>query len=100
MAYSLSVSTAAENDLLEAYLWYEQQQLGLGSKFLEQVEKSYYSLLLNPEAFEIRYKKRVGAIPVRKFPYLVFYVLEDQHVKIISVFNTNRSTKILKKRIN
>jgi hypothetical protein len=39
MTYSISISEAAENDISEAYLWYEDQKENLGSIFEVQFQR-------------------------------------------------------------
>ena len=37
MSYKLSIEPAAEDDILEAFYWYEERLEGLGSRYLEEV---------------------------------------------------------------
>lgn len=99
MPYNFNVSTEAENDMFEAYIWYEQQRAGLGEEFLESLDKAYESIIENPATYQIRYKKKVRAFLVDRFPYLILYILEKKDINVISVFNTSRDPKIWKKRI-
>jgi toxin ParE1/3/4 len=98
MPYSYNLSLEAEDDILEAYVWYEQQKSGLGEEFLDGLEKARYSVLQNPATYRIRYKKKVRAFLVDRFPYLILYVLQKNDVNVISVFNTSRHPKVWKKR--
>lgn len=100
MPYKYNLSQEAEDDMLEAYVWYEQQRSGLGEDFLESLDKARQAILQNPATYSIRYKKKVRAFLVDRFPYLILYVLEKKDVNIISLFNTSRDPKTWKKRIN
>ncbi len=99
MPYNYNLSQEAEDDMLEAYVWYEQQKSGLGEEFLESLDKARQAILHNPETYRIRYKKKVRAFLVDRFPYLILYVLEKKDANVISVFNTSRDPKTWKKRI-
>jgi toxin ParE1/3/4 len=99
MPYSYNLSQEAEDDMLEAYLWYEQQKLGLGDAFLESLDRAQHAILQNPSTYRTRYKKKVRAFLVDQFPYLILYVLDKEDVNVISVFNTSRDPQIWKKRI-
>lgn len=44
MPYKYNLSQEAEDDMLEAYLWYEQQKTGLGEEFLESLDKAHQSI--------------------------------------------------------
>lgn len=98
MPYSYNLSQEAEDDMLEAYDWYEKQRSGLGEEFLESLGKARQSILQNPSTYRIRYKKKVRAFLVDRFPYLILYVVQDNDVNVISVFNTSRDPKVWKKR--
>jgi len=98
MRYSYNLSQEAEDDMLEAYIWYEQQRSGLGEEFLESLDQARQSILQNPATYPVRYKKKVRAFLVDRFPYLIVYVLQKNDVNVISVFNTSRDPKVWKKR--
>lgn len=98
MPYKYNLSKEAEDDLFEAYVWYEQQKAGLGEEFLEILEKANQSIVQNPLAYRIRYKKKLRAFVLDRFPYLVLYVVEKEDINVLSVFNTSRDPKIWKKR--
>jgi plasmid stabilization system protein ParE len=98
MPYNYNLSQEAEADMLEAYVWYEEQKAGLGEEFLESLEKARRAILQNPETYRIRYRKKVRAFLVDRFPYLILYVLENNDVNVLSVFNTSRNPKAWKKR--
>lgn len=99
MRYRYNLSREAEDDVLEAYLWYEQQKPGLGEELLESLDKAHNSILQSPLTYPIRYKKKVRAYLVERFPYLVLYVVEKHNVNVISIFNTSRDPSIWKERI-
>lgn len=71
MPNSYNLSKEAEDDLLEAYVWYEQRRAGLGEELLESLDKARQAIIQNPEIYRIRYKKRVRAFVVDGFPYLI-----------------------------
>ncbi|MBX2916949.1 MAG: type II toxin-antitoxin system RelE/ParE family toxin [Cyclobacteriaceae bacterium] len=92
------LSREAEDDLLDAYDWYEQQRVGLGEEFLESMESARETILKNPETYRIRYKKRIRAFLVNRFPYLILYILENETVNVVAIFHTSRNPRILIKR--
>jgi toxin ParE1/3/4 len=51
MDYKIRISTEAENDIKEAFLWYEYNQAGLGDDFIRNIEESFKSISKNPSAF-------------------------------------------------
>lgn len=99
MPFSYNVSKEAEDDLLEAYVWYEQQRTGLGEEFLESTDKARHAIILHPQAYSVRHKKKVRSFIVDRFPFLILYVLEKKEVNVVAVFNTSRDLQTWKKRI-
>ena len=98
MPYKYNLSQEAEHDMFEAYVWYEEQRAGLGEEFLESLDKARQSIIQNPATYLTRYKKKVKAYLIDRFPYLILYVLKKKDINVISVFNTNQDPKIWKKR--
>jgi len=41
MKYNVLLQPGAENDIEEAYIWYERQQLGLGDELLDELLEYY-----------------------------------------------------------
>jgi hypothetical protein len=61
MPYSYNLSKEAEDDMLEAYVWYEQQRAGLGEEFLESLDNAHQSIIKNPKTYRVRFKDKVGS---------------------------------------
>ena len=83
MPYNYNLSQEAEDDILEAYVWYEEQRVGLGEEFLDALDKARQTLLLNPTTYRARYKKKVRGYLVDRFPYLILYVLEKKATEVL-----------------
>lgn len=98
MPFNYKLSGEAEDDILEAYTWYEQQKSGLGEEFLESLDQARQSILVNPATYRIRYKKNVRAFLTDRFPYLILFILEENDVNVIAVFHMSRDPKVWKKR--
>jgi hypothetical protein len=64
MPYNFQVSREAEDDIFEAYFWYESQSTGLGEKFLAFFEISLESIIKQPALYRIHHKS-LRACPVR-----------------------------------
>ncbi|WP_213521434.1 hypothetical protein [Nonlabens sp.] len=58
--------------------------------FDKEIEVAYTALELNP-FFKVRYKN-VRGLPLKKFPFIIFYTLDEVNkiVEIRSVFNTHQ----------
>ena len=97
MNYNLIVRPEAEAEIKEAFVWYEQQVIGLGSQFLLVVDAAINSIQQNPLQYPIIYKDIRRAL-TRRFPYQVFFVINDKKIVIIAVFHGMRNPVIWKNR--
>ena len=91
MNSALIVRAEAETDLLQAAQWYEVRSDGLGTAFLQEVDRLLESIGRNPRQFKIRYKKhklRWGLL--NRFPYKVVYLLQEDTVHVIAVTHAAR----------
>lgn len=79
-------------ELANAYIWYEEQQEGLGERFVAKIQQRLNQIIDNPEKYKIVYKN-YREITIEKFPYQIVYVIEKlkRQILIIAVFHTKRS---------
>ncbi len=71
MAAGLVIAPEAEQDINEAYGWYEPRRIGLGEEFLTWVDACIQAICRTPEMHaRIHENYRRGL--VRRFPYAVF----------------------------
>ena len=96
MVYKIEIRPFAALEIIEAFDWYETQQVGLGLKFLAEIELFYSTLLVNPYVYSY-YEKPVRQGLLKKFPYQVVYEIFDEKIIIYAVFMTKQNPS--KKRI-
>jgi len=89
MTYDLTVHALAMSDLAEAQDWYERQQPGLGDELMAEVSEAFARLETSPEAFPIYYRG-LRRLLMRRFPYKVFYRVEQAQVIVFRVLHTSR----------
>ena len=89
MAYDLVLETAALNDIQKAIDYYDDQQIGLGQKFEESLNRHFISLRKTP-FYQVRYDD-VHCLPVKKYPYMVHFTINnrDKIVTVRAVFHTS-----------
>jgi plasmid stabilization system protein ParE len=80
---------AAEIELYDAALYYESQQHGLGSAFLQAIETAMDEIRENPMASP-RVQGVVRSKRVRRFPYSVMYSAENGDLRILAIANHKR----------
>lgn len=89
MAAELIVAPEAEQDLDEAYAWYEDRRTGLGEEFLTCVDACIQGIRRVPEMHAQVFASYRRAL-VRRFPYAVFYEYSAGTVTVYCVFHTSR----------
>jgi hypothetical protein len=50
VSYRLQVRQVAEADVAEAAQWYDQRQIGLGEKFVREVDQAIARVVENPRS--------------------------------------------------
>ena len=100
MSYIVQILSEAEHDIDEAFIWYELNQIGLGNKFFETVDKSVHLIAERPFICAEIYKGLRRFI-IKKFPYGIYYkvTLENNVIQIVGVIHFRRGPKVLGKRI-
>jgi plasmid stabilization system protein ParE len=79
----------AEADLRKAWSWYESQRAGLGDEFLLEIHSSIRQLETNPERRPFYYRNFRRLI-TRRFPYKLFYRIENNRVIIFRILHAKR----------
>jgi toxin ParE1/3/4 len=85
----LFVRDAARTDLEEAVSWYEERRPGLGSEFIAAVRYTLEAVESNPEQYPIAVDD-IRKAPLRRFPYVVYYVALESDVSVIAVMHSRR----------
>jgi toxin ParE1/3/4 len=76
MRYSVILSEAADQQIDEQIVWYEEQQAGLGARFYRAVIEHLLLLETLPYA-QVRYDT-VRCIPIKGFPYMFHFGINEQ----------------------
>ena len=86
---NLCYTERAKEDIELAFQWYERQRRGLGFEFLDCIEISLNSVLRYPEMYEKCHSNYRRCI-IRRFPFSVFYTVEEEGIVIHSVFDNRQ----------
>lgn len=84
------VRPEAEAEVQQAFDWYEEQSEGLGLEFLRAIEACLSGITRNPFAYTVVKVPDVRRAIVRRFPYALFYLVDEDAIVIIAVFNVKR----------
>jgi hypothetical protein len=79
----------AADELHEAATWYEKKQAGLGSRLLEEVNRTFIVIASRPAAFP--HLRDIGVdLNIRRslmvyFPYAVIFVELEHEIRILAL---------------
>ena len=97
MSYPIGVRGLAERDLEEAEDWYNRQRPGLGAEFREFVSDLFERLSETPKLYP-RVNGEVRRAVLRRFPYLVYFVIDDSKVVVLACLDSRRDPRIHRER--
>ena len=98
MKVKLVFAPEFEQDIDEAYAWYEDQRRGLGEEFLGCVDACIQGIVRTPELHTKVHQNYRRAL-VRRFPFVVFYEFRSDTVTVYSVFHSSRDPDKWRKRL-
>ena len=97
MTLRVVLRPAAEDEVRDAYDWYEQRRAGLGGEFLACVEEALHRIARMSEA-PAPVHRDVRRVLLRRFPHAVFYVIESDAIVVLAVFHGRRDAAQWQKR--
>jgi len=80
---------AAQADLRRAARFYEEESTGLGVDFLAEVGHAFTYLEENPN-LGAPLRRGARKLLVRRFPYLIIYRSEAEHVLVLAIGHQRR----------
>lgn len=87
----------AREEMVFSAEWYEDQQSGVGDKFLDEVEAKLGKISQKPESYSKVYKDvRKASL---KFPFSIFYIIKTPVIFILAVWHKKRHPDGWKDRI-
>ena len=98
MGFNLIIKPIVFFDLQDAIDWYERESLGLGKRFLSKVEVAKNQIINNPYHYSI-FHQDVRRILIEKFPYKIYYIINDTTVIIIGISHGKRSKAFVHRRL-
>ena len=98
MEYELIIRPEAKADLLDTFQWYQDQASGLGHDFKTCVDEVISKIHRNPQIYRKVFLDIRRAV-IRRFPFGVFYTIEDQKIIVIGILHARRDPQSWKKRI-
>ena len=92
MKLPLFIRQEAQDDMVEARDWYQNQRNGLDEQFLQAVDEVMDRIRETPEIYAPGYKsiRRAG---VYRFPYIPYYRYINNEIHVIAVQHGSRNPR-------
>ena len=100
MSYKIKLLPIAYKDLQQAKRWYNKKRKNLGEEFKRAVITEIDYIKDHPEHFQRKHKELRQSL-VTRFPYAIFYLIEESNKQIIifGVLHASRNPEIASNRI-
>ncbi len=92
IVYSAVFHSGTVKDYNEAYCLYEEQQAGLGEKFLIAINDKVKKILANPEIFSVKSRTGYHEALVEHYPYSIVYRI-DKKQKVVFIISIHHQKK-------
>jgi toxin ParE2 len=89
---------AAQQELDEAFVYYESQVPGLGSEFIEEFEKAAQRIEQFPEAWH-PFSSHTRRCQLNRFPYGIIYHFDETGVVILAIAHLHRKPNYWRERL-
>jgi plasmid stabilization system protein ParE len=87
----------AKNDLYEGAIFYESQSYRLGDYFLDSIVSDIESLYIYAGIHSAVFE--YYALRAKRFPYTIYYKIEDKAIKVYAVLDDRMEPKKTEKRL-
>ena len=85
------VSAAAQLELRAAADWYSAQEAGLGEELVAEVDRALEALVEGAHRAPLWFPGRpYQKILVHRFPHVVFFTHDDEHVHVLAIAHRRR----------
>ena len=93
----IEILDEAAADLIEGFHFYEGQEAGLGSYFLDSLFSDIDSLLLYAGIHEVVFGYR--RCLSKRFPFAVYYSVDDEVIRVHAVLDCRRNPTWIRSRL-
>ena len=98
MQYTVVISDEASFDILEAHYWYQIISEKLADTLEKEIDSLFLHLAKNPNQFQLKHKT-VRVVFLKKFPYGIHYIINEEVIQIIALFHTSRDPSNWEERL-
>jgi plasmid stabilization system protein ParE len=93
----LVVLSEAEEDIEDAFRWYEARRVNLGREFIDEIDAAFLRALAAPGSFPVAYRD-LRRLVLKRFPYVVYFRVQAEAVQVFGVLHGRRDRRRLRRR--
>lgn len=98
MSREIRLHVAAEAELDDAVAWYNRRRAGLGQELQVSLSQLLTRIAATPLVFPKVYKQVREAL-MRRFPYAVYFAIQDDCIYVLAIFHSRRDPIEWKSRV-
>ncbi len=94
----IKILSSANEDLIKGYEFYEKQELGLGTYFIDSLFSDIDSLQIYCGIHSIHFK--YYRMLSKRFPFAVYYQIMNEEVLVYAVLDCRRNPAWIREHLN
>jgi len=95
----LILTKKAQEDLDDAFKWYEDQESGLGKEFIRCIDARIAELNRHPLHHQVVQSDRVRRALINRFPFSIYFENEEELITIFAILHQRRSPEYWESRL-
>lgn len=95
----MSFLPEVEEDIVAAYIWYEEKSKGLGEDFLRIFYAGSTEMARTPNIYSKVYKNFHRKL-LKRFPYAIYFIVERKTIIVYGLFHCARNPYLIKEKIS
>ncbi|MDF1546171.1 MAG: type II toxin-antitoxin system RelE/ParE family toxin [Bacteroidales bacterium] len=95
--YKIELSDEAEKDFDISYQYYNTENENVADNFYKHINQSFIQIQKFP-ATNPKVHEDVRKFVVKKFPFVIYYLLKEPIIRVIAIFHTSRNPEIWQER--
>ena len=95
----IKILSAARQDLLNGYRFYENQAEGIGEYFIDTLFSDIDSLVISAGVHPLYFNKYHRLLSQR-FPYAIYYQVKEDTIRVYAVLDSRQNPEKIFKRLN
>ena len=97
MKLRVVLTPAAEQDIEESFLWYEDKAEGLGDAFRRQVRAAFDRVKARPLSFPI-VEEDTRRVLLHKFSHAIYFILDRDRAVVTACVHESRDPQVWRSR--